>query len=155
MRPFGPILLPDGSSKVEVWYSPNTHTNKKTPTSPMPGDLNDVYTLMDHAKQVIFFLTFMPGESGKQNIIGEAARLAAERPDLLVLGAISDPSAMPNYKRPPKGSKKKSSKKVPAPSVWWPDGDKSRIAMVRATAIGTALWRSSSGIAERWSRNHT
>jgi len=139
MRPFGPATLGDGSTKVEVWFSPNTSTNKKTDTSPMPGDLNDVYSLMDHAEKAIFFLTFMPGESGKQNIIGEAAKLAQDRPGLLVIGAISDPLAMPNYVRPAKGAKDKSAPKIPAPSVWWPAGEESRIAMVRATAISTPM----------------
>jgi hypothetical protein len=135
MRAFGPTTLP-GGSVVDVWFSPNTSTNKKTADSPMPGDLNDVYSLMDHAKQSIFFLTFMPGESGKQNIIGEAAKLAAARPDLLVLGAISDPMAMPNYVPPKKGAPKPKVK-MPEPSVWWPAGNQSRIVMVRATAITT------------------
>jgi phosphatidylserine/phosphatidylglycerophosphate/cardiolipin synthase-like enzyme len=139
MRPFGPVSLADQTTTVDVWFSPNTSTNKKTDTSPMPGDLNDVYALMDHAEKAIFFLTFMPGESGKQNIIGEAAKLAKDRPDLLVIGAISDPSAMPNYVRPPKGQTNKMSPKIPAPSVWWPAGEQSRIAMVRATAISTPM----------------
>jgi phosphatidylserine/phosphatidylglycerophosphate/cardiolipin synthase-like enzyme len=138
MRPVGPVTLADKVSKADVWFSPNTQSAKKTDQSPMPGDLNDVYSLMDHAKKAILFLTFMPGESGKQNIIGEAAKLAKQRPDLLVAGAISDPSAMPNYVRPAKGQTKPKVK-IPAPSVWWPDGEDSRIAMIRATAIGTPV----------------
>ena len=63
MRSFGPVSLADQTTTVDVWFSPNTSTNKKTDTSPMPGDLNDVYALMDHAEKAIFFLTFMPGES--------------------------------------------------------------------------------------------
>jgi len=139
MRPFGPVRLADGASNVEVWFSPNTKTGNKTKTSPMPGDLNDVYTLMDHAKKAILFLTFMPGMAGQQNIIGEAAKLAKDRPDLLVMGAISDPSAMPNYVRPAKGQKTNSKIKIPQPTVWWPDGEQTRIAMIRATAIGTPV----------------
>ena len=136
MRPYGPTK--PGGSNVEIWFSPNTSTNKKTADSPMPGDLNDVYSLMDHAKQAIFFLTFMPGESGKQNIIGEAAKLASERPELLVLGAISDPRALPNFVPPKKGAPKPKVK-IPQPSVWWPAGDQSRVAMIRASAITTPV----------------
>ena len=138
-RTFGTTTLADKKSLVDVWFSPNTATNKKTADSPMPGDLNDVYSLMDHARQAIFFLTFMPGESGKQNIIGEAAKLATARPELLVLGAISDPMALPNYIAPARGggASSKSQVKIPAPSVWWPAGNQSRIAMIRATAITT------------------
>ena len=137
MKAFGPSNLA-GGAVVDVWFSPNTSTNKKTADSPMPGDLNDVYSLMDHAKQAIFFLTFMPGESGKQNIIGEAAKLAAARPELLVFGAISDPRALPNFVAPKKGAPKPKVK-IPPPSVWWPAGNQSRIAMVRATAITTPV----------------
>jgi phosphatidylserine/phosphatidylglycerophosphate/cardiolipin synthase-like enzyme len=136
MRAYGPTK--PGGSIVDIWFSPNTSTNKKTADSPMPGDLNDVYSLMDHAKQAIFFLTFMPGESGKQNIIGEAAKLATERPELLVLGAISDPRALPNFVPPKKGAPR-SKVKIPPPSIWWPAGDQSRIAMIRATAITTPV----------------
>jgi hypothetical protein len=138
MRPFGPVSLADGVSKVDVWFSPNTSTNKKTDTSPMPGDLNDVYSLMDHASKAILFLTFMPGESGKQSIIQEATKLAKDRRDLLVAGAISDPSAMPNFVPPAKGTDKPAVE-IPPPTVWWPDGDNSRIAMIRATAISTPV----------------
>ena len=140
MRPLGPATLSDRSSQVEVWYSPNTASGNKSKDSPMPGDLNDVYTLMDHAREAILFLTFMPGESGQQNIIGEAAKLATARPELLVLGAISDPSAMPNYVRPVHGAPKTPKPKVKtSPTVWWPAGNQSRIVMVNATAISTPM----------------
>jgi phosphatidylserine/phosphatidylglycerophosphate/cardiolipin synthase-like enzyme len=45
---------------------------------------------------------------------------------------------MPNYVRPARGQPKPKIK-LPAPSVWWPDGEDSRIAMIRATAISTPV----------------
>jgi phosphatidylserine/phosphatidylglycerophosphate/cardiolipin synthase-like enzyme len=142
-KAFGPVTLADGKATVELWCSPNTGSGKRDETSPTPGDLSDVYWLMNHADKAIFFLTFLPGESGRQNIIGEAARLAEERPDLLVLGAISDPTAMPNYKRVPPGAPDPDAVpgpdgkpvKLPPPAIWWPGGDRSRIAMIRAAAV--------------------
>lgn len=74
----------------------------------------------------------------REGVAGQSSGLAKQRPDLLVAGAISDPSAMPNYVRPAKGQTKPKVK-IPAPSVWWPDGEDSRIAMIRATAIGTPV----------------
>lgn len=132
--PFGPVTLKDRASTVSAWFSPNTRAPSKTAASAMPGDLADVYGLMDHAKGAILFLSFMPGESGQQNIVGEARKVAESRPDLLVMGAVSDPAALPDYHRPEKGVDR-----VPPPTVWWPGGDRSRIAFIRATEIRTAV----------------
>ena len=137
--PFGPFKLGDKKTSVTVWCSPNTHSRNRTDKSPTPPDLNDVYWLMDRAKKAIFFLTFLPGKSGKQNIIGEAASLAESRPDLAVIGAVSDPKAMPAYTRPDKNAlpKDKDGKPihVPPPAIWWPQGDQSKIAFIRAAAV--------------------
>jgi len=124
---------------VEVLFSPNTKAKTKNATSPTPVDLSRVYSLMEHANHAILFLAFLPGYNGVQNIIGEAAKLAAERRDLLVQGAVSDPKALPppakagqptTYKAPDG-----TEKKLPQPAVWWPGGDASRIAVIRAAAV--------------------
>jgi phosphatidylserine/phosphatidylglycerophosphate/cardiolipin synthase-like enzyme len=102
------------------------------------------------------FLVFMPGRSGVNNIVGEAANIDGGRNDgestrfakkltsisdkgRFVLGAISDPTAMPNYVAPKKGEKKppaqKGSIKMPQPAIWWPGGPGSQVAMVRAAAV--------------------
>ena len=133
--PFGPVTLSDRRSAVTLWCSPNTKATTKTKTSKAPPDLAAVYDLMDKAKKAIFFLTFMPGTAGEQTIVGEADRLAQARADLLVLGAASAANALPGFEAPPKGS----GKHVPAPSVYWPGGDKSRIAFISATAIATPV----------------
>ena len=52
-----------------------------------------------------------------------------------VMGAISDPSAMPDYKAPEKGSSAKGKIKLPPPAIWWPQGDQSKIALIRASAV--------------------
>jgi phosphatidylserine/phosphatidylglycerophosphate/cardiolipin synthase-like enzyme len=131
------LKLQDGSG-VELFFSPNTKDVEKDAGSPTPVDLARVYSLMEHANDAIFFLTFYPGVRGEQNIVGTAAGLAARRPDLLVQGAISNPLAMPQAKpgtpttyTTPEGKVEK----LPQPSIWWPDGDKSRIAMIRASAV--------------------
>ena len=144
-------------STAKAWFSPNT----KQPTVPKksparPADLKEIYDRMDAAKKAIMFLVFMPGRSGVNNIIGEAANIEGGRNDgesarfakklisisdkgRFVLGAISDPTAMPNYVAPKKGEKKppakKGSIKMPPPAIWWPGGPGSQVAMVRAAAV--------------------
>jgi phosphatidylserine/phosphatidylglycerophosphate/cardiolipin synthase-like enzyme len=107
---------------------------------------------MDAARNAIMFLVFMPGRSGVNNIIGEAAyiadgesaRFARKLTSIsdkgrFVLGAISDPTAMPAYKPPAKGAKKTPAKKgaikLPPPAIWWPGGPGSQVVMVRAAAV--------------------
>jgi len=135
--PAKPNTFADGTT-VEVLFSPNTKAKRKNKDSPTPIDLSRVYSLMEHANHAILFLAFLPGYNGVQNIIGQAARLATERPGLLVQGAVSDPKALPRFKadRPttytaPDGT----TKSLPRPAVWWPDGDNSRVAMIRAAAV--------------------
>jgi hypothetical protein len=147
----------DNGSAGHVWFSPNT----KQPTVPKknavrPVDLAEVYKRMDDAKKAIMFLVFMPGRSGVHNIIGEAATIAgAERTGKsdgeslrlakrltsiadkgrFVMGAISDPTAMPDYKPPAKGTAEKGRIKLPPPAIWWPGGDESKVALIRAAAV--------------------
>ncbi|HZZ37368.1 MAG TPA: phospholipase D-like domain-containing protein, partial [Caulobacteraceae bacterium] len=61
---FGPFTLNDAATKTQLWCSPNTPSPNRNEHSPTPPDLNDVYWLMAHAKEAVFFLSFMPGESG-------------------------------------------------------------------------------------------
>jgi phosphatidylserine/phosphatidylglycerophosphate/cardiolipin synthase-like enzyme len=162
------------SGTAKAWFSPNT----KQPTVPKksparPADLKEIYSRMDAAKKAIYFLVFMPGRSGINNIIGNAAAIqGAGKNDAaaaaiasagaeagndgestrfankltsiaakgrFVLGAISDPSALPNYVAPKKGEKKPPAKKgaikLPPPAIWWPGGPGTQVAMVRAAAV--------------------
>src|SRR5215831_14763339 len=64
------------SGTAKAWFSPNT----KQPTVPKksparPADLKEIYDRMDAAKKAIYFLVFMPGRSGVNNIIGKAAAI--------------------------------------------------------------------------------
>src|SRR6202008_2801416 len=136
--------ITDGTA--QAWFSPHT----KQPTVPKknparPTDLKEIYARMDAAKKAIFFLVFMPGRSGINNISGKAAAIegagkngaAAEasgsagagagndgeskrfanklssiaaKKGRFVVGAISDPTALPNYVAPKKGEKKPPAK---------------------------------------------
>ena len=130
-----------GSARAKLWRSPNTPETAVPAHNPRrPPDLDEVYQLMDNARDAIFFLTFLPGVSGTNNIIGEAAALAAKPDGPLVLGAISDPSAMP----PPSDGDDPNAnyvdehgvtRKLPPPAIWWPEGQQSRVVMIRAAAV--------------------
>jgi len=137
--PAPPVTLADGKTTVEALFSPNTKAKTKTKTSPTPVDLSRVYSLMEHANDALLFLVFLPGVGGNQNIIGTAADLAAAHPQLLVQGAISDPSALPppaqageptTYTKPDG-----STARLPQRAIWWPGGDTGRVVMIRAAAI--------------------
>jgi phosphatidylserine/phosphatidylglycerophosphate/cardiolipin synthase-like enzyme len=126
---------------ARVWCSPNTKETAVPKTTPKrPPDLEAAYELMDNAKSAILFLTFLPGFFGQNNIIGEAATLAEKKRELFVLGAVSDPKALPptpdesgvpDTYTDPHGKVHK----MPPPAIWWPHGEQSRIAMIRAAAL--------------------
>jgi len=140
--PKSPVTLADGT-KITVWFSPNTmkvNVDKKQ----MPPDLSFVYSLMRKADKAIFFAVFLPGRSNNAadsdimtNVITEAIDLGSKDSSLLVYGAVSDPTAMPNYVAPPKkddsdsgddDSKAPSDIKVPTPTTY----DNKNVHIVRA-----------------------
>jgi hypothetical protein len=131
----------DGGGVGKVWFSPNTKQSTVPKNSPVrPIDLQEVYQRMDAARKAIMFLTFLPSRSGVNSVVGEAAQLAEKAgaladKGLFVMGAISDPSAMPGYTAPVKDAPKPKGIKLPPPAIWWPKGDRSRIAMIRASAV--------------------
>ena len=96
------IATDGGDAAVELWYSPNTQSATKGTAT--PPDLKVVFDLMDHAQQAIFFLTFMPSVHGDTSVIAQSVTAALAKPDLLVLGAISDGRALPDDSAP-KGGK--------------------------------------------------
>ena len=131
--------LSDGSA-AQLWRSPNTGKSAVPAKNPgRPPDLEEIYSLMDNAKDAVLFLTFMPGVAGVNNIIGEAAAIAAGT-DKLVLGAISAPAAMPHQDGPDDApttyvDERGVTRKLPAPAIWWPGGEQSRVVMIRAAAV--------------------
>lgn len=117
---------------ARLWCSPNTVATSKTSKSPTPADLTDVFALMRSAKHAILFLTFLPSVEGAQSIIDAAVQLGREDPDLLVLGAISSPMAMPNYVKSPKVPG--TGESIPPPAIFSPE-DAPRVLTVRAAAV--------------------
>lgn len=79
------------------WYSPNTIRTTRDITH-VPPDLAELFAAIDGAKKAVFFLAFLPSRGGLYSIIEEARAAGEKDPKLLVVGAISDPTAMPGYK---------------------------------------------------------
>lgn len=102
---------------VTIWQSPNTERKTKPnppPKGPIPDeiippDLAEAFSLLEKAKDAIFFLVFMPSRQGRGSVVERAIAMGIANPSLLVVGAVSDPSVLPNYtpsKRVPKGQPK-------------------------------------------------
>ncbi len=134
-RPFVATGLGAETSEARLWCSPNTAATHNTHDSPPPADLTDVFALMRQARQAILFLTFMPSPEGRNSVIDMACELGKENPDLLVLGAISSPQAMPNFVAAPK-SANPDAPKLPPPAIFSPEGV-SRVLTVRAAAVSS------------------
>lgn len=132
--------LNGNSASLELWYSPNTKKTGTPASRTVPPDLARAYTLMKGAKDAIFFLVFNPGRTEDEGddlntVIAAAINFGRLDPKLLVMGAISDPSAVPGYEPPPKGTKpKKGDPKIPARAIFSPPGVPG-VVTIRAAAI--------------------
>jgi phosphatidylserine/phosphatidylglycerophosphate/cardiolipin synthase-like enzyme len=118
------VSLASGA-QIQTWFSPNRPERRKPTGSkpaPVPPDLQEVYRRLRLAQHAVLFLAFYPGQSGVDNVIGEAVSAGLKDAKLLVAGAVSSPMAMPNYKRDePAGS----------PTTF----DTANVSIVRAAAI--------------------
>jgi phosphatidylserine/phosphatidylglycerophosphate/cardiolipin synthase-like enzyme len=80
-----------------VWFSPNTSHQRKSPHAvdeQTPPDMAEVFALMEQAEQAILFLEFQPG---KPSVVGKAAEIANEKPELFIRGAVTDPNAVGEF----------------------------------------------------------
>jgi phosphatidylserine/phosphatidylglycerophosphate/cardiolipin synthase-like enzyme len=83
-----------GTTKVKLWYSPNTKAQNKSANSPRPGDMIDVWAAVVAAKKGILFLAFQPGSPSLIEAIAEAKNAT---PALFIRGAVTDPQAASAY----------------------------------------------------------
>ncbi|MDE1146384.1 MAG: phospholipase D-like domain-containing protein [Azospirillaceae bacterium] len=135
LRQAGGHAFPAAGANPRIWCAPTTMATTKT--SATPPDLADVFTLMDRARHAILFLTFYPSLEGKQSIIEAAVDLGRQRPDLMVMGAVSSPLALPiEGDADDKDEGGDGQAKIPRPSVYAP-ADAPQVLVVRAAAIDT------------------
>ncbi|CDX12510.1 conserved hypothetical protein [Mesorhizobium sp. ORS 3324] len=87
---------------MTIWFSPNDPQRNKKDISVRPVDLEDVFARIQAAKDCVLFLVFNPSLAGENSIIDQAVAAAKANPKLIVQGAISDETAMPNYVAPTK-----------------------------------------------------
>jgi PLD-like domain len=129
-----------GRTDIQMWFSPNTPTLGTPKTRTAPPDLAVVFDLMKNAQDAIFFLVFNPGRTDAEGsdvntIVSAGIDFGRLDPKLLVMGAISDPTALPGYQQPPKDSKKpKNAPKIPQVAIFTPSGA-ANILMIRAAGI--------------------
>jgi phosphatidylserine/phosphatidylglycerophosphate/cardiolipin synthase-like enzyme len=129
-----------GGTDVQVWFSPNTPTLGTPQTRTVPPDLKVVFDLMKKANDAIFFLVFNPGRTDAEGkdvntIVSAGIDFGRFDQKLLVMGAISDPTALPGYQQPPKGQEKdKNAPKIPQAAIFSPNGAPN-VLMIRAAAI--------------------
>jgi phosphatidylserine/phosphatidylglycerophosphate/cardiolipin synthase-like enzyme len=127
-------------TQVELWYSPNTPEVGTPKTRTVPPDLAAVFELMKKAKDAIFFLVFNPGRSDPagedvNTVVSAGIEFGRLDSKLMVMGAISDPTAVPGYVAPPPGQEKDKAKpKIPLPAIFTPNGAPN-VLMIRAAAI--------------------
>ena len=95
------IVQLDTGVEIHTWFSPNRPERKKptskTKPAPVPPDLQEVYRRMRMAKEAVLFLAFYPGQKGVDCMVGEAIDVGRKDSELIVVGAVSSPQAMPNY----------------------------------------------------------
>jgi hypothetical protein len=133
-----PLSLDDGTSG-SLWFSPNTEKVGTPATRTVPPDLAEVFQLMKSAKEAIFFLVFNPGRTSDvegadiNTVVSAGIEFGRLDPELLVIGAISDPTAVPGYEAPPKGATKPKVK-IPQRAIFRPNGAQN-VLTIRAAAI--------------------
>ncbi len=88
------VTLADGITNITIWFSPNTKNKTKSPNSPTPSDMQEVFDVMSSAKQAILFLAFQPG---RPSIVDQAAECQDKNPNLFVRGAVTDPKAVGQF----------------------------------------------------------
>jgi len=125
---------------IQAWFSPNTPTLGTPKTRTVPPDLAVVFDLMKKAQDAIFFLVFNPGRTDAEGddvntIVSAGIDFGRLDPKLVVMGAISDPTALPGYEPAPKGQKQpKNAPKIPPAAIFTPNGAPN-VLMIRAAAI--------------------
>lgn len=94
------------SGEVRVWFSPNT-TQKNVPrpkkgsgkAAPTPPDLQEVFDLIEHARQGVLFLAFIPGNPSIVSKLKEVYDLRRKEKKLFYLrGAATSPDPASTFR---------------------------------------------------------
>jgi phosphatidylserine/phosphatidylglycerophosphate/cardiolipin synthase-like enzyme len=80
----------NNKADLTLWFSPNTVQKTKPKNAATPADMQEVFDLIEKAKESVLYLVFNPGSP---SIINKIKETAAQRPankPLFVRGAVSD-----------------------------------------------------------------
>jgi phosphatidylserine/phosphatidylglycerophosphate/cardiolipin synthase-like enzyme len=105
------VPVEDGSSSIDLWFSPNTPSarGKSKSNEACPPDLAEVFSIIHSAQQAILFLAFQPGSP---SIVDEIAKAERANPSLFIRGALTDSGAANRFfvgikgELPPEGQKR-------------------------------------------------
>ena len=82
------VTLPDGTTTIHLWFSPNTPQKAKPKSNPKaPPDMEEVFSVINGARQAVLFLAFIPGKPSIMDAIEDAQQA---NPKLFVRGALTD-----------------------------------------------------------------
>ncbi|MGY4426282.1 phosphatidylserine/phosphatidylglycerophosphate/cardiolipin synthase-like enzyme [Bradyrhizobium sp. JR6.1] len=88
------IQLEDGTTEIEVMFSPNTKNPLASPPKEVPNDVKRMFDLVAGAKQAVLFLAFDPGNN---SILDAAGQALAKDPNLFVRGALTSTQRAGNF----------------------------------------------------------
>jgi len=78
------------NANLTLWFSPNTVQKSKPKNAPTPIDMQEVFDLIEKAKESVLYLVFNPGVPSIIDKIKETAAKRTSDNPLFVRGAISD-----------------------------------------------------------------
>lgn len=90
-----PLLLEDGTTRIEIHASPSTKKPLQSPPKEVPVDMKRLYHLVLGAKHAVLFLAFDPGNN---SILDAAGQALAANPKLFVRGALTNTVRAGNFK---------------------------------------------------------
>lgn len=131
------VQIEDGSSSVDIWFSPNTPSarSKNKSGEACPPDLAEVFSIIHGAQQAILFLAFQPGSP---SIVDEIAKAEKSNPSLFIRGAVTDAGAANRFYvgikgQPPATGQKRPPGAPPLPQDY-------RVISTRGVKDNVGLW---------------
>ena len=131
------VELEDGSSTVDIWFSPNTPSSrgKNKTGEACPPDLAEIFSIIRAAQQAVLFLAFQPGAPSIVNVIAEVQKA---KPSLFIRGAVTDAGAANRFYvgikgEPPPKSQKRPKGAPPLPQDY-------RVISARGVKDNVGVW---------------
>ena len=131
------VEIEDGSSTVDIWFSPNTPSSrgKNKTGEACPPDLAEIFSIVRAAQQAVLFLAFQPGAPSIIDIVAEVQKT---KPSLFIRGAVTDAGAANRFYVGIKGEPPPKSQKRPKGSPPLPQDY--RVISARGVTDNVGVW---------------